>query len=143
MFDMTRQKTINGKNVVIYLLPASQGIVIAKRLLEIFLPAFGTAIESSKYESGMDFQEVAASVAANLPALDESIIKKLLKGCSVDLKDVGTDFDNYFMGNYGELISILEFAVTENFSSFFTGTDLLSKFQVMTANQAEAQPSPE
>jgi len=137
MFNMTRKtklKTKTGeKEVIIYLLPASQGITMAKRLGEIFLPALGTVLESQQTDMGIDWSEASLALAANLGDLQvETEVKQLLNGCTINMQDVHASFDQYFMGNYGELLGVIKFALEENFGSFFDSNDFLKSLAPMT-----------
>lgn len=116
-----KKETIEGKEVQIHLLPASEGIVLASKLGATVLPSLGSLQENSDGE--ISILEVAAIVIANIEQLDVlDTIKKLLKGLTVNGQ--GVSFDDYFMANYGELVKILTFSLKENFSSFFSNGDM-------------------
>lgn len=135
-----------NKKVQIYRLPASEGIVHGTKLLKLVLPVLGgLADEIFSEESTKDvpqtFSEMAQRVLMQLDSFDAvALIKRLLKDASVNGKAI--DFDEYFMGNYGELVLIVEFALKENFKSFFEGTGLKTRFfnalGAMTEDQAES-----
>lgn len=116
-----KKETIEGKEVQIHLLPASEGIILASKLGATVLPSLGSLQETSDGE--ISILEVAAIVIANIEQLDVlDTIKKLLKGLTVNGQ--GVTFDDYFMANYGELVKILTFSLKENFSSFFSNGDM-------------------
>lgn len=147
--NMVAKKTITvkgtEKEVQIYKLNASEGIVLGTKLLKLILPVLGgfadEIFSEEKTEAPQTFSEMAQRILEQLDNVDMlAIIKKLFDGLTVDRKDVS--FDDYFMANYGELTMILEFALKENFQSFFEGTGLKARFMqalgAMTDDQAES-----
>lgn len=133
-----KTKTIQGKQYQIYLLPATEGIGMAKRLASTFLPFLGEFYENIANGS-IDFQAMAVALVGELEDYDIiSDVKRLLRETAVDGNEV--DFDNYYMANYGELVEAVAFAIKENFSSFFAAkglfANLMPKLKV-EATQAE------
>lgn len=119
------------KTVQIYRLPASEGIVRGTQLLKLILPVMGGLADEMFAEESSStpktFSEMAMRILGQLDSFDTvNLLKRLLKDASVDGKSI--DFDTYFMDNYGELILIVEFALKENFQSFFRGTGLKTRF---------------
>lgn len=108
---------INGKEFQIHLLRASDGVTIAQKLSTIVATFLET---DDKGEVDLDFSKIAKAVTSSLTDKELlEILSKLLKGMAVDGKEIS--FDEYFSGNYGELIKILSFTLQENFGSFFEG----------------------
>jgi hypothetical protein len=127
MSKFIRSKKIDGKTVIIYLLPASKGLAVAQKLSTLLLPTIGTFANGSQDGEGIDFQDAALVLTTNLVDFEvEETIKSLFEGLTVDNNEV--EFDTYFMGNYGMLTEIIAFAVQENFSSFFTKGGFLEKY---------------
>ena len=116
-----RTTTISEKEYQIYLLPAGEGIKMAKELSSLILPVLG-ALTSGTGEGedvSIDFKSIATELITNMEDFDILItIKRLLKDVAVDGQDI--EFDTHYMGNYGELIEAVSYALTENFSSFFS-----------------------
>lgn len=110
-------KEINGKTFQIYLLPAGEGIGMAQKLSGLIAPMLE---QGANDEVSVDFIKVATSLSTSLGDNELLlIIKRLLKELAVNGSEVS--FDDYFTGNYGELINIVAFALQENFGSFFEG----------------------
>ena len=121
--NFIQQPKIQGQQYQIYLIPAGEGLRMAKTLAQTFLPLWGQFMTSAQ-EGNLDYSELAISLVGELDTFDvETLVRRLLKECTVDGKEV--DFDQYFMGNYGELVEIVAFAIQKNFSSFFAAKGLL------------------
>lgn len=106
--------TIKDKDFQIELLPAGEGIAMAQKLSTLVLPI----LSNTNGEFSFDFSKLATALSVNISEKEFLlIIKRLLKGLCVDGKEVA--FDDYFQANYGELLKIITFALTENFGSFF------------------------
>lgn len=125
--------TVNGKNVRIKLLPAlTVGIPTARRLLNIIAPAVGGTLDGLRHDDFIHgvpktFSDMSLVVCQQLENAEiHQIIFTLLENMEVDNKVV--NLDEYFMANYGEMIEILEFALKENFQSFFTGNGMKERF---------------
>ena len=115
--DSFKTKEINSKTFQISLLPAGEGIQMAQKLSLLVVPLLEGA---DGEELELDFMKVATNLSSSLGDNDLLlIIKRLLKGLAVDGKEAS--FDDYFRGNYGELIQAVAFALQENFGSFFEG----------------------
>lgn len=146
--NMVARQEINGKDVQIYTLPASEGWVIGTQLLKVVLPVVGGLAdeifsdeETSKGQVPKTFSEMAQRILTQLDNFDTlKLVQRLLKDASVNGQKI--DFDQYYRKNYGELFLHLEFTLKENFSSFFEGTGLKTRFfsalGAMTGDQAES-----
>ncbi|AZV02127.1 hypothetical protein Arno162_87 [Pectobacterium phage Arno162] len=130
----SKSQTINDKEVVIVLVGALEGIKITTQLAKVVLPAIsamqavageapkGSAVDLMK-TSVTDIVSVALE---NADAVDlDGIIKKLFNGATVN--DFPIKPDDYFSGNYGELIDFMAFALEANFGSFFEAAILSSQ----------------
>lgn len=115
--DSFKTKEIKDRTFQISLLPAGEGIQMAQKLSTLVLPILEGAGED---EVEIDFMKIATGLSASIGDKELlAIIHRLVKGLAVDGKEV--KFDDYFRGNYGELIQVIAFALQENFGSFFEG----------------------
>ena len=124
-----RKKTIKDKEFQIYLLKAFEGTAMAHKLTEIVLsviPSLKGATNQDTDEVDVDFKEIAKVVFDKLSEKDlVEIIAKLLKELAVNGRQV--NIDEYFAGNYGEMLAVVGFALQENFGSFFDGLAMLGE----------------
>jgi len=110
----TSSQIINGKTVKIVLLKTLDGIKISKEISKVAVPAI-TALQ----QSDGDITQLAVALVNNLDSIDlGAIIIKLFDGATVD--EFPINVDDYFAGNYGELVGFLTFALKANFESFFS-----------------------
>jgi hypothetical protein len=132
-----RSKEINGKRYQITLLPALKAVGMAKTLSKVILPAIGGAIDGVR-DDGLNgpprnFTDLALTLCTQLEDLDlDNLINTLMQGVMCEGKEV-RDINTHFQGELGELVAVLEFALRENFSSFFTGNDLIAPLKKMLA----------
>lgn len=115
----TATETINGKEVTIVLLGALDGIKMTTQLSKVIFPAIAALTGKGKEDnSAADFKELVMNALESLEDVDlATIIKKLFDGSTAD--DFPIKADDYFAGNYGELVDYLAFALEANFGSFF------------------------
>lgn len=128
MNPMNRIKTeqISGNTVQITLLPATEGITMAKELAEVVVPTVGTFYQGIS-EGNVDFEGLSMVLISEMGKLNiTEIIHRLVRGMAINGGDV--NFDEYFMANYGLLIQIIAFALKENFQSFFDASGLFAKY---------------
>lgn len=116
----TSEKEINGKQVKIVLVGAMDGIKITTQLSKVLFPALGAM--NGKENSVSDIVGAALEHSDELDL--EGIIKKLFSGSTVNEFPIKPD--EYFAGNYGELVDYLAFALEANFGSFFEAAILKS-----------------
>lgn len=127
MATKTATKTINEKEVVIVLVGALDGIKITTQLSKVIFPAMA-AMQNGQGS----ITEVVTSALEHAEEINlEEIIKKLFAAATVD--DFPIKPDDYFSGNYGELVDFLAFALEANFGSFFEASFL--KSQVSTGRK--------
>lgn len=113
----TSEKEINGKNVKIVLVGALDGIKITTQLSKVLFPVLGVISMKGEGEP-QSVSEIVGAALEHSDELDlEGIIKKLFNGSTVDEFPIKPD--EYFSGNYGELVDFLAFALEANFGSFF------------------------
>jgi ribosomal protein S18 acetylase RimI-like enzyme len=131
-------KTENGDNdVSIKLLPMSTGIKVAKELIGLIAPAIGSAVDGVRHDdlihgAPRSFSDLALVLVGQLDKVDvENLIELLLAGMLVNGNEV--DLDDHFSANYHELLEIMEFALKENFQTFFIGKGM--KARLITAVQ--------
>lgn len=126
------KKLESGKTVSIKLLRTTIGIAVAKKLLNLVAPAVGGAADGMRHDDFVhgapkSFTHLALTLCDQLDKVQiESIITVLLEDMYIDGNEI--NYDEYFMANYGELIEILEFALRENFNTFFTGKGIKARF---------------
>lgn len=124
MTTKTAERTINDKQVKIVLLGAIKGIKISTQLSKVVFPAIAAVQEGRG-----DFKDLIQSAISSLEEVDLSnIIKELFDGATVDEFPIKPD--DYFAGNYGELLDFMAFALEANFGSFFESK--LLKGQITT-----------
>lgn len=144
------ETTIKNKKIKLELLPAiSVGVPVARRLLNIVAPAIGGTLDGLKHDDILHgvpktFTEVSIVICQQLEKAEvNNLIFTLLNSLEVDGKDV--DLDEYFTANYGEMVEILEFALKENFQSFFTGNGMKQRFHkvigMLMSGQTEEESS--
>lgn len=142
----------NGKTIKIILLPAiTKGIPVARRLLNLIAPVVGGTLDGLKHDeiihgAPKTFTELSLTVCQQLEQVDAaSLVFTLLENMEVDGSKI--DLDDYFSANYGEMVEVLEFALKENFESFFTGNGMKQRFLkvvgMIQQGQTEEQSSDE
>lgn len=128
----------NKKQIKIRLLPAiTQGIPVARRLINLIAPVVGGTLDGLKHDeiihgAPKTFSELSLVVCQQLEKVDASnLVFTLLDGMEVEGEAI--DLDEYFSANYGEMMEVLEFALRENFESFFTGNGMKQRFLKVVA----------
>lgn len=145
-----RQTTINGRSYSIQLLPGTVGLNTAQKIIKALGPALGVILDSPNQdevvfaEDNTFFTDVAIAIVSSLDNLDlEHTVKNLLMNSYCDGQKI--DFDKHFMGNYGNMIALVEFTMKENFGDFFTsylkakGLEIHTLRQMMNPLKAENQ----
>lgn len=123
------EKEINGKTLKIVLVGALDGIKITTQLSKVLFPVIGAIQGSQK-----DLSSIAVAALEHIEEVNlENIIKKLFDGATID--DFPIKPDEYFAGNYGELVDFLAFALEANFGSFFEAAIL--KDQISTSGKKQ------
>lgn len=129
----SEKKISTGKTIKIALLPAiTKGIPVARRLLNLIAPVVGGTLDGLKHDDIIHgvpktFSEMSLVVCQQLDQIDaSSLVFTLLENMEVDGKAI--NLDDYFSANYGEMMEVLEFALKENFESFFTGNGMKQRF---------------
>ena len=130
MFDTkpkTRLRTtiINNKEYAIQILTTSLGIKVKEKIIRAFGPTIGVALDYM--EKGNDllpdefnmFTDLSIALVSNITQLDVVTTIQLLLADSY-CEGQRVDFEEHFAGNYGELYTLVEFALKENFGNFFT-----------------------
>jgi len=140
--------TENGDNKVsIKLLPMSSGIKVTKELISLLAPAIGSMADGVRHDEYLhgapkSFSDLAFSLVSQLDKVDIiQLIHTLLQGMLVNTKQV--DLEEYFTANYDELVEILEFALKENFGSFFTGKGTKARFLTVIQNLMQGSTTQE
>lgn len=114
---------INGKNVVITLLGAKDGLQMAQKLASTIVPALSGMIAGG--QSSETFASAAKDLIMSLDEVDlYQMTEKLFNLATVN--DFPIKPNDYFSGNYGEYIDFMAFALEANFKSFFSASRLSS-----------------
>lgn len=107
------------------LLPASAGFSVATNLIKTFLPVLGSWADAHERkglvlpEDDSVYSEMAILLCTQLDKIDPIVIvQTLLSDALVNGKQF--NFDDQFRANYSDLVSLIEFALKENFGDFFT-----------------------
>ncbi len=132
--DRTRREhtLATGNTVSIKLLKTTAGIAVAKKLLNVIAPAVGGAADGMRHDALVhgaptSFTDMALTLCDQIDKLQiENVIAVLLDEVYINGDPI--NFEEYFQANYGELIEILEFALKENFQTFFTGKGIKARF---------------
>lgn len=129
-----RAKTvIGGKEYSIKRLKAREGLSIATTLMKIAAPLIGSSMDGLRHDefihgSPKTFSDMATLFVGNIDNdVVLQVVDKLLEDLYVNENSV--DFDEHFMSNYGELVAVVEFALKENFSSFFTENGIAARLK--------------
>jgi hypothetical protein len=113
--------------------PATEGLRVFARLLQLIGPAAGQALAALKGGRGLMDAEVnsdalGAAVAALAARLDEDtvigLVQRLLKEVRKDGREVLPVFDIEFMGQYGKLVQVLRLVLEHNFRDFWNAAAL-------------------
>jgi hypothetical protein len=113
LFKNVITKEVQGKQLQFRLLPATEGLGMAMKLLRIVAPVLED-VEDEEADVA-----IVSNIIANIGDADVlQMVKRLLQDISIDGEEV--KFDEYFVANYGEMIEILSVIFKENFSTFFT-----------------------
>lgn len=129
-----RSTEIDGKTVEIQMIKGRKGIGIALKLKKIALPLIARGFDDLRGDDYLEppktFTEMAVILSDQLERtdVDQLIFEDLLGNVKINGVLI-TDWDEYLMCNYGDLVPMLSFAAKENFSSFFTGAGLMNKLQ--------------
>jgi len=119
-----KTKLTSGKNISIKVLRMSEGVSVGKKLLNVVAPAIGGTLDGLKHNEYLhgapkSFSHLALMLCDQIEKVQvEDLIVVLLNEMLVEDNEI--DIEDFFAGNYGELIEVLEFALKENFSSLFT-----------------------
>lgn len=120
-----REKLINNKKFSLTLLPADEGLAVAFKLFAMLGPSVASIADSSRTEEYKLPEEDDLYTQAVLHLVsrmsDVPDVIKVIKTVTRELKVNGNliEFNDYFKGNYGELISALKFCLEENFKDAF------------------------
>lgn len=131
--ELFKFKTINGKKVQIHLLGGLDGLERVQEVSPLLIPIFGIIQGSTaaQLEEGIeqkdlkiDFMSIGKSFVLNMKDIGvRKLVEDLLEGMAVDDNPI-KDLNDYFAGNYAELIAFTAFAIQENFGSFLETPDM-------------------
>ena len=130
----TAERTINDKEVKLILVGAIDGIKITTQLSKVVFPAIAAMSKEKGKKTEFDVFGMIEAILENADELDlETIIKKLFNGATANEFPIKPD--DYFAGNYGELVDYLKFALEANFESFFEAAILKDQTTPLTKKQ--------
>jgi hypothetical protein len=124
----TQTAVIDGRQVVVTPLPASRGLAVLTRILDIVAPALaGGMPETAKGLNASNVLEhIRVDAAASMlfskltPAEVTSIARELCSSVHLDGTDLGTPaYETAFAGQLGLLVKVAKFAFTVNFGDFW------------------------
>lgn len=139
---------IKEKIYKIVLLNGEDGLDMWEYLMQKLLPSVGEGMDAFTHDYELEgspktFSRAFAALASRLDGKDlRRISVTLFEGATVDGKPL--DFKEEFKGNYGSWKKLLQFALKENFSSFFEegwGESMTSLVSLVTPqfNNSEAE----
>lgn len=121
--------TLNDKSYTAKKLSAWVGVRHGLYLTKLLLPCLGAGLDgiTSPAEQPKTFSDITYRLVQSLE--DDTklmkVVEDLFQGFTVG--DDVISFDTYFMANYGELLTALEWLLKENFQSLFTGGGIQEK----------------
>ena len=133
-------KKIDGVKYELQLLNTSRAFITGQKLIKLSLPSAGAIAdelmsETDEFYDSQTFTTIAMLILRQMEEVDVlEIIKELLEDLTADGEKV--DFEKHFRAEMGVLVSVVEFALRENYSSLFTSTSLMKK---LTAYMKEFQ----
>lgn len=148
-------KTINDKVFTFKILGARDGFNMGIQISKLILPAIGASVDGIKSQSkavdivaesqdenkvldvltksNNTFADAAMKLVDQMDNVDVlAIVDKMFKDMLVDDKE--ENWDEYFAGNYGEMLEVLTWLLKENFASFFSQSGILQKAQTWFNN---------
>ena len=135
---------INDVDYTIALLPATVGLAMSLEISKLIAPSIGSTVDGLRHDEVMHgapatFSDLAEKLVGQMGKVNVvAMINSLLGKTEVDGKVI--NFDTHFRGNYGSMFQLVEFALRENFESFFTGSGLQTRFQTIMATMAPQVP---
>lgn len=135
---------VGGAHWEMMTLPATVGLETFSKVVDLVGSPLGVAVGGIKDEEKFDmsnelFGKAVAKMASGLASPSTTkLVKTLLTGLRRDSQKVG--FDDYFSGNYGELMELLWWSLRENFESFLSGNpaveNLVAKAQALMSERS-------
>jgi|26BtaG_2_1085354.scaffolds.fasta_scaffold05197_5 hypothetical protein len=138
-------KEINGVNYTLHLLPATVGLKMSLEISKLLAPSIGASFDGLRHDELLHgapktFSDLATLLSTQLDKVDVAdLISALLSNVEVDGKKI--NFDTHFRGNYGSMIQLVEFALRENFESFFTESGFQTR--LMSLMESLKTPTPD
>ena len=143
-----RESTLSDSNkkFSVRVLPMTEGIAVAKKLLNVIAPTTGAALDGLQHDdiihgAPRSLSNLALILCGQIDKVQiENLIQVMLQDLYVEGEEV--NIEEYFSANYGELIEILEFSLKVNFESFFMGKGIKARIMKGITTLME-QMSPE
>lgn len=145
-FDYAKTE-IEGVTYKIRLLNTSEAFITAQEFLKLSLPSLGAFADGVKtmddpFGDNTTFTAIAYSFVKQMGDVNVlELVKMLLGGTLCDGEPI--DFEKHFRGKIGLLVKVIEFALKENYGSFFTDMGLrehLMSFIRSLSPQTQEQP---
>lgn len=143
--------TLDDVKYEIKLLPASDGIVMAKEIVKLVSPVLGSLVDGTRTHAEFGDATVFTDAALYLCSqLDKADVLEMIYALLNNLKvnGVEVEFDEAFKANYGNLVEVVKFAMEGNFSSFFsskaltkTASDFMTLLSKATQEESQGQSS--
>lgn len=124
--DFFTQKEINGKRYTINKLGGWDAYDGFTLIMKIVGPVFGEVLDSKNvdeeatmFDKQNTFREILTIVTMNLRDPEfKMLINRMLVGATVDGEPLNVDKE--FQGNFENMLELIVYCVTENFSGLFT-----------------------
>lgn len=141
-------KTINNTKYTINKLKMTDGLKTSQSILKLIAPTIGGAVDGLRHDEVLhgapdSFANLALLFTQQMDKVDIiKIIHTLLFQMEVNGKSLDPNaVEDHFIGNYGELVEVVEFALEENFKSFFAQSGIKARFtkvfQTLVANTGQ------
>lgn len=130
--------TINDDSYTVHLLPTTIGLAMSLEIGKLLMPSLGAGIDGFRHDEILHGAPTTFADLGKLLVLQMGevkiveMVKALLSKSEINGKQL--DFEKHFSGNYGALIQLVEFALRENFESFFTESGLQTRFVQLMSN---------
>lgn len=126
MARRTYEFTVNNVDYTATTFPGRKGMKCITLLIKMIGPSLGQAFAGyDTADSALDISSLSEGIKSLVSNLNSdeviSLVDSLLETVQtiIDGKKVKADLDDYFAGNYGELVQVLFNVIKENYSSFF------------------------
>ncbi len=135
--------TIKEDEYTVHLLKTTVGLAMSLEIGKLLMPSLGAGIDGFRHDEILhgapttfaDLGKLLVSQMGEVKIVE--MIKALLNNVEIGGKKI--DFETHFRKNYGTLMQLVEFALRENFESFFTESGLQTRFVQLMSNLSAPQ----